>query len=72
MATKTKKAKQRDVELFVDGDVIVDQKGRTLTTAEARQLWEAHRVANYNLAFQRLATQFDFDMDKLREFYASH
>ena len=62
----------KDLGLFVNRDhsgyTIVDHGGRTYTPARARAAWEAGRVVGYNLAFLRLATRCDFDVDRLREY----
>jgi hypothetical protein len=61
------------LELFVNSGTIVDQHGKPWTPEEARVAWQEGRVANWNLAFQRLAgPAFDFDLEKLRAFYAAH
>jgi hypothetical protein len=70
MATRT-----RPIDLFVNSGStysIVDQHGKTYTPEEARAAWESHQVNDYNLAFYRLATQCDFDVQKLRNFFDSH
>jgi hypothetical protein len=67
MAKKTPK----HIELFVDGgDTIVDQDRKPYTIAEARALWEAGKVANFNMSFQRLATKANWDFAELKRQYA--
>lgn len=56
------------VELFLEGNNIVDQKGQQVSVDDARALLAQGRVTNSNLSFQRLS-RFDFDFDKLRAFY---
>ncbi len=59
------------LELFVDGgDTIVDQHGKPYTIDEARALWEAGKVSNYNMAFGRLATRANWDFAELARQYA--
>lgn len=72
MATK----KRGKLELFVNSGSdfsIVDQDGKPWTPAESRHAWITGRVTNYNLAFQRLAgPTIDFDIEKLKAFFAAH
>ena len=49
---------------------IKDETGAVLSLEEARALWEGGKLKDYNLAFGRLATQFDFDLDRLKQYYA--
>jgi hypothetical protein len=62
--------KRKTLELFVDrGTTIIDHDGNHLTIAEARSLWEAGKVSNYNLSFHRLATRANWDFDELARQY---
>ena len=66
--------KKKPLELFVEirqySNIIKDQDGNKVSVAEARLLWEAGAVANYNLAFKRLATQANWDFAELARQYA--
>ena len=47
-------------------------KGKISTTVSvdtARILWEAGEVDDWNLAFDRLAKQYNFDLDALKAYY---
>jgi hypothetical protein len=64
---------RRVLILSVDTGRIRDEGvANTVTLARARKLWKDGLVEDSNLAFMRLATQFDFNLDKLREFYAAN
>ena len=66
--------KKKPLELFVEirqySNIIKDQDGNKVSVAEARLLWEAGAVANYNLAFKRLATLANWDFAELARQYA--
>ena len=49
---------------------IVDDNKKRYAPAEARALYEAGKVADFNLAFRRLITE-DFSLDAVKEFYRS-
>jgi hypothetical protein len=47
---------------------IVDDSGKVYTPAEARSLWEARRVTDYNLALFTVI-QLGWDVEEARRFY---
>ncbi len=49
---------------------IVDEDGKVYTPEQARALWEAGAVRNFNLGFARLVAR-DFDIEAVRQFFAS-
>lgn len=70
--THLKATPGRCVALFVNSGTdykIVDGHGNEYTPEEARNLFLSGSVQDYNLAFNRLACSFNFDMDKLRAYY---
>jgi hypothetical protein len=66
--------KKKALELFVDGGPaarrIVDQDNRPITIEMARDMWNAGKVTNCNMAFQRLATRANWSFDELARQYA--
>ena len=56
------------MNMYVDGGKIVDDAKKEYTEAEARTLWEAGKVADYNLAFKRLTT-LAFSLAALKQYY---
>ena len=48
---------------------IVDEHKREVSQDEARKLWESGKLSDWNQAFHRLATQFNFDLAALRRYY---
>jgi hypothetical protein len=46
-----------------------DRIVRTITPEKAKELWLAGKVADFNLAFQRLAG-FDFDVAAVQAYYS--
>lgn len=66
----------KKVDLYVESasDYSISMIGsdriiKTITPEEARKLWAAGRVKDFNLAFQRLAQQFDFDIEALKAYF---
>lgn len=66
--------KHKKIELFVDGPPqyrsIVDQDDNEVSLDRAKELWEAGKVTNCNLSFQRLATRANWDFAELARQYA--
>ena len=48
---------------------IETDEGERIDAAQARSLWSTGVVQNSNIAFQRLATQFDFDVEACLKWY---
>ena len=48
---------------------IQDDMGTVYTPEEARKLWEAQAIDDWNLAFDRLARDYNFDIEALKAFY---
>lgn len=48
---------------------ITDNKGAKVPLETARQLWMDGQVADYNIAFSRLALEFDFNVEECLAFY---
>lgn len=63
-------AKKKAIELFVDGTRIVNQDHQEITIETARRLWNAGKVTNCNMSFQRLATRANWDFAELARQYA--
>ncbi|MFZ2542115.1 MAG: hypothetical protein WAW75_10150 [Gallionella sp.] len=42
--------------------------GQKYTVEEARALWLAHKVADFNLGFKRLV-DYDFDLARVKEYF---
>jgi hypothetical protein len=69
---------KRTVELFLspgaDYSILMIEAGprgrvvKKITATEARELWDKGAVKDYNLAFKRLAMQFNFDVDAVRAY----
>ncbi len=53
------------VGLFVEGNHIVDHLKNPVSIDEARRLWNAAKVSEYNMAFMRLATRANWDFNEL-------
>ena len=49
---------------------IQDEKGKHYTPDEAKALYEAGKVGNFNLAFQRLVIN-DFNVQAVKDHYAA-
>ena len=49
--------------------LIESDNGVRLTPAEARELFKARDYTDTNIAFLRLAAEFDFDVDAARKWY---
>lgn len=52
-----------------------DDAGRLNETAsieDARKAWENGEVTNYNRSFSRLATQFNFNVQALHDWYEAN
>ena len=45
--------------------------GAVLSIAQAQEAWDAGLVGDCNVGFHRLATEYGWDIDALRAFYAS-
>lgn len=62
-------------ELFVETvngkRTITDHTGRELTIEEARKLWKTGKVWNSNISFRRLATEADFNFERLADLQRS-
>lgn len=70
------KTKVKKLELFVEfkkldpmDSIIVDQDRNEYSVELAKELWDAGKVDNCNLSFQRLATQAEWNFDKLAAIY---
>jgi hypothetical protein len=65
---KAKKAKP--IELFIDGpERIVNQDKKEVSILEAKKLWDAGKVTNFNLSLKRLATRCGWDFNELARQY---
>jgi len=65
------KSKKKQSALYCESSTdyrIVDETGSTITIEEAKKRWESG-VHDWNLAIGRLAVDFSWDIDKLREYY---
>lgn len=58
------------LSLYVDGGKIVDDDRKEYTEAEARALWDAGQVGDFNLSFKRLTT-LGFSLAALEQYYAA-
>lgn len=52
------------------GNVILDDKGNIVSVQDFKALYEAGKVTDTNLSLQRLIG-FNYDFDKLNDFYNS-
>ena len=48
---------------------ITDQNGVEYTPEQARELFDSGKLTDYNQAFDRLAHDFDFNINELKEYY---
>ena len=51
------------------GQIIIEDDDTVIDAAQARSLWSTGMVDNCNIALQRLATQFEFDVDACIKWY---
>ena len=64
---KQKKKKQC---LFLEmSNRITDQDGDVVSVKEARKIYESGKLDDWNMAFDRLARHFDFDLEATRAYY---
>ena len=58
------------MKLYLDSHthVITNEKDQVISLDNARHYWDADKVEDCSLSFQRLA-QYDFDFEKLDTFY---
>ena len=54
------------------GQILIEDDGTVIDSAQARSLWSCGMVDNCNIAFQRLATQFEFNVDTCLKWYENN
>ena len=69
--TKPLISKTQRTTLYFDsttGNIETDE-GHHISTIQARSLWQTGVMVNSNISFQRLAIDFDFDVDACLKWY---
>ena len=51
------------------GQILIEDDGTVIDAAQARSLWSTGMVDNCNIALQRLATEFEFNVDACLKWY---
>jgi hypothetical protein len=72
--SQTEDAKQAARSLFLNSATdytITDGDGNIVPLSAARELWEAHGVKGWNIALERLALQFDWDIEAVKAYYTA-